>query len=868
MGVDPEQPAAQQMIGAFRDRFPLLDRIAGEFGNEGPRERTPWFFGFLLAAANNRNPGGCCFVLDVSTGTTVVAALLTALSRLKTDFPGLVENYARHAFRQGERVRVLPSDAVFEYDGVWRQFPAYFRLKLLGADTPSYRSFPLAEVLRLEPTDRQRPKGTGATDLGQRASGPLDRLLDLSSCGNNSIIRNAVLCHMPRIQFVRSIDEITLTPHAAKSFAKLSQFLSWGSVGADGRLHPNDSHQTAGEPLIAVSGIPEDIARICKDTPASSKIVFADGAERFARDLQAYDDVVERQRLVLLASPDDIDHVETLRDRGCAIWRMSPEEILLGEDSPQSRSRKSFVGSAVRAADIRRRTIITATECEDEKIEAIASALEAASASLDETDETVELDEALARLFSVLLECSESCFGPAASANETIEVAKSAIKQNARWLSADTAASLAQAVDGLVSVIKDGSERSKARALVELLGNAMLQKGESWLVVGRSSRTCAGIVDGLQRHGLRPDVTAISSTTFGHEYDGIVLVGWPNDARFRRLLALASAPKIVVLTYHFEQKWFERFRARARLRASADALTAEQRSQIIQMPSVQLNGAHHSDPFAGAEPDGHEPQSPLFEFEARIARRRAAFSVPVSDSSHDLRPACLVRFAGGCHAFVTEWAELPVLNDVIEHGERRGGRIGRKIVAKFVPGDFLLFRAAGDKEFIRLIAEEMMGSEEYARERKTAERWKTAVHALGTSPAAVRRRLADFGLERTSVTVGSWLGDPNKIGPGSDGDVEVIAKAAHDDELLASLQQVADAISVIRGAHLSAGMHLTKLILDELRKHIQDIRDEPTLLDLGYGQAWVVQVESVDLEPVDCPANKTNRLLWDSESEI
>jgi hypothetical protein len=479
MEGDPEQPATPELIGAFGERFPLLDRIAGDFGKESPREQIPRFLGFLLAAANNQNPGGCCFVLDASTGTTVVAALLTALSRLKTDFPSLVESYALHAFRRGEHVRVLPSDAVFEYDGIWRQFPAYFRLKLLGADTPSYRSFPLTEVLRLEPTDRQRPKGTGATNLGQRASGPLDSLLDLNSCGNNSIIRNAVLCHMPRIQFERAIDAITLIPRGVDSFAKLSQFLSWGSVGADGRLHPNDSHQTAGEPLIAVSGIPEDIARICKEVPAGSKVVFADGAERFARDLQAYDDVVERQRLVLLASPNDIDHIEILRDRGCAIWRLSPAEILLGEEFPLSRSRKSFVGSAVRAADIRSRTVITAIDCDDEKIEAIASALETASASLDENDETIELDEAVARLFSVLFECSESCFGPASGANETIDVARSAIRRNARWLGADTAASLAHAIDGLLSVIEDASERPKAHALVALLGDATIQKGES-----------------------------------------------------------------------------------------------------------------------------------------------------------------------------------------------------------------------------------------------------------------------------------------------------------------------------------------------------------------------------------------------------
>ena len=286
MRGDPIQSAAELLIDDFRRRFPLLESLVGEFGNERLEERIPWLFGFLLAAANNQGLGGCCFVLDVSAGTTVIAAILTALSGFKSDFPRLVEHYATHAFKRGQRVRVLPTDAVFEYDGLWRQFPNYFRLKLLGTETGSYRSFPLVDVLRLEPTDRVRPRGTGATKLGQAAGGPLDRLLDVRSSGNNSIIRNVVLCHMPRVRFARTIGSIGLERGEVGSLPLLSDYLPWGSVGVDGLLHPKDPHQTVGEPLIAVSGFPEDIARNCNAAPPNTKVVFADGPQSLARDLQ------------------------------------------------------------------------------------------------------------------------------------------------------------------------------------------------------------------------------------------------------------------------------------------------------------------------------------------------------------------------------------------------------------------------------------------------------------------------------------------------------------------------------------------------------------------------------------------------------
>src|SRR5262249_18014998 len=91
---DPADAAPASIIAEFRQRFSLFQKITGHFGVDGPPERIPLFLAFLLAAANNPRPGGYCFVLDMSPGTTAIAALLTALSRLKADFPKLIEDSA------------------------------------------------------------------------------------------------------------------------------------------------------------------------------------------------------------------------------------------------------------------------------------------------------------------------------------------------------------------------------------------------------------------------------------------------------------------------------------------------------------------------------------------------------------------------------------------------------------------------------------------------------------------------------------------------------------------------------------------------------------------------------------------------------
>ena len=212
-----------ELIGEFRRRFPPFDRLVGRFGEDTPAERISWFFGFILAAAEKPESGACCFVLDKTPGTTAIAAILAGLLRLQRDFPGLIEHYARTALARGQHVKVRPSDFVYEYEGVWEDFPEFFRLKLLGEN--AWRSFPLVDVLRLEPTDRVRPKGAGSSDLGTFERSPLDHLLDLTSCGNNSLIQNAVLVHMARTHFARVADAIILAPRHAKKFARLSRFL-------------------------------------------------------------------------------------------------------------------------------------------------------------------------------------------------------------------------------------------------------------------------------------------------------------------------------------------------------------------------------------------------------------------------------------------------------------------------------------------------------------------------------------------------------------------------------------------------------------------------------------------------------------------
>ncbi len=846
---------SQELIRELHSRFPIFDRVAGRFGEGSPEERIPWFFALLLAAATKSEPGACCFVLDKTQGTTALTAVLLGLARLQEDFPRLAESYARTALSRGQHVRVKPGNFVYEYEGVWEEHPDSFRLKVL--DKPDWRSFRISEVLRLEPTTRKRPKGTLTSTLGVYDRSSLDELLDITTYGNGSMIRNVVLLYMAQARFAGIAAAVSLAPTHSNRFDPLSAFLPWGTIGHGGEIKAGDPHQEIGEPLIAVTRVHQDLADAARSAPEASKVVLVDGARGIASDLQVFDDIAERQRVVILAAPDEAEEIRLLRDRDCPVWYMSPAEVMLGEDHAEERSRASLVGRTVRVADIRERSQVVAIDCKSDDLQAAATALEDVAAKVD--GDRSEVDDLLARLYGILLDFSECCFEVDEETKTDLRRAQENLDRNRRWMSPDIIKEFRSAIDRLTSISLDGSGlEGKADALL----SALTSDGR-WAIATKSARTAECLREGL--NGLRSDlpVLPIRAIRPEDEYDGIIVPAWPNSRWFTRLRNLAATRDIRILAYPFERKWLLGHQTRERALVQSSRMEDEERARLLGVKSDLPSTMKPLEPVRPA--DDVSPDLPILNLERRLSRRRLPRPSPSVDGD-DVRRARLVEFYGECYALLTEWSQLNVLNELIGNSLGDGGHLRTVAASVLQADDLVLFRAGGGKEFIRLLAEDELGIEEYERVRAIAELWKTPLRRLGSKPAEVQRRLEKCGLHRTLPTIAGWTGNPDLIGPGYDSDIEVIARAADDAELLTGLDSVKEAISRIRGAHIRAGRHLTQLIKDEARGRLSQLDGEPVLLDLGYGKAWVVQVESVDERQQEYPADQTNRLLWTDDS--
>ena len=844
---------SQELILALRSRFPILEHMAGRFGEGSPEERIPWFFALLLSAALKGETGACCFVLDKTQGTTALAAVLLALARLKEDFPRLAERYARTGLNEGQLVMVKPGNLVYEYEGVWEEHPDQFRLRVQGEE--AWRTFPMSDVLRLEPTNRKRPKGTLSSKIHQFDRSPLDQLLDITTFGNDSMIRNVVLLYMAQARFAGVADVVSLTPRDSEHSDRLSSFLPWGTVGADGVIQAGDAYQVVGEPIIAVSRVPQDLADAATSAPEASKIVLVDGARGIVSDLQAFDDIVDRQRVVILASPDETEEIRALRGRECPVWHLSPTEITIGEDHAGSRSRHSLVGRTVRLADIRERCKVVAIECQSSDLQAVATALENVAAKIEDAEEKSETEDLLARLYGILLEFSECCFEVCDETKSDLRLARQNFVRDRMWMTPDVIGEFRSAIDRLEEISHSGlGLEGKANALL----NELVGCEGRWAIACRSARTAESLRDGLCSLGDDLTVLPIQAIRPEDEWDGVILSAWPGRRRFTRLTNLGVAPDLRVLTYPFERNWLLGHQTREHNIMKTNLLPVRDRAGILGIEPELLPV---SKPRQSPPVDSASPEQPMLDFERRLSRRRP--SRPASAAKgEDVRSARLVEFYGGCYTLLTEWSQLHVLNDLMEAPRLEGGRLRAAAASDLSVDDFVLFRAGGDKEFIRLLAEDELGVAEYERVRATAERWKLALRQLGRTPSEVQRRLERNGLHRTLPTIAGWMGNPDLIGPGFDSDIETIGRAADDTELLEQLSSVREAISRIRGMHIAAGSHLTQLILGEVRGRLGELDDQPVLLDLGYGHAWVVQVETVDSGQREYAADQVNRLLW------
>ena len=122
---------------------------------------------------------------------------------------------------------------------------------------------------------------------------------------------------------------------------------------------------------------------------------------------------------------------------------------------------------------------------------------------------------------------------------------------------------------------------------------------------------------------------------------------------------------------------------------------------------------------------------------------------------------------------------------------------------------------------------------------------------------------------RTLQTVRGWLADDSMIGPQTRADLAAIAYAVGDQRLLDEVPSIWEAIHILRGEHLSAGIRLSRILLEKLPERLEEIQEGRTRIEIDNAtSAWIVQAESISDRAELRPRSYVNTLLWNTEDVV
>ena len=103
-----------------------------------------------------------------------------------------------------------------------------------------------------------------------------------------------------------------------------------------------------------------------------------------------------------------------------------------------------------------------------------------------------------------------------------------------------------------------------------------------------------------------------------------------------------------------------------------------------------------------------------------------------------------------------------------------------KDIKQLKVGDYVVFREGTDSDLLRTIADRGLKKAGKGEHRTIAGLWKRVLlQYVNDHPDEIEGALVDLwdaGLQRTEITVRSWLNDDHRIGPQDGKDIEIIAK--------------------------------------------------------------------------------------------
>lgn len=869
----------EQVISQLRERFKLLTRFrVAVKDSPGETEPLPLYLGILLAAMDSASKSPSCFILPRREKTAHLSAILFGLTKFIDDYNRLDRQIAEMSFTPGQNVFVRPPNKVYRYQGIYKDNPALIVLGIIGKT--DWQTFPLSDIRRLEVTTATRPAGKLAKIPRSVPQTAFDRLLEIDNSGSFKALFNHVLLLDYKSEFQEVVNSILLqkiTPIA--DMPPLGELLPLGSIsqpddGGNVRLKKWNFLNFNCDPLVGVTSSQEKMVAACRAADPYSKVVVVNGPGLLASHLQAYDEIAESQHLVIIAEHDEQEQMQLLANRKCKFWWLGQREIFMGVGNEMTNETTAKVfGPVFRSARNEAKMEVESEVCEDLILNDIAVRL----ISIDEAvkaDETGTTRSIVSRTFKLLNDVASLFQIPTQDEShrfaDQLSVIRHELERDRHWIG-EPAVTIEE-ICRLFDFVFSGTYRlgeTKGDLLLKVFRNMCGTTGQQTAILARNNSQVKQLENWSNRFGFGARVFTSSTVPEDGSFDCVVCAAWPGSDAFQRMARRFLAPRIIVIGYAFENNWLKQCHRKLRQRPQLPGFSQIEKSELMKDGKAVRIVWPEEPEKSEAETKPVVPIFSIWAFENRIRSVRKGGTVS-SLITEETIAAKYVGFRGDSYAYITEAHKLPIVTDLLVAQEGTRQKTPMKEIEQVRVGDFAVFRDGGDRDVIQVIADQQLqrNGHDAAALRKRANLWVETLRSTGLQAEQILVGLMKFGPRKNLFTIRNWLSNDSIIGPGLRTDLDSIAKLTESQELEGSKEEVWAAIKQIRGAHLSAGMWLTGVLLQKLPSCLGEIEENGTKINIeDVVTAWVVQVEDISPQFEQFPRSSVNHLLWERSED-
>ncbi len=850
------------MVNNFFD----IDRLNICFTeDEKCNSKIPEFYSYLLHAILNEENKKICFMFDKRPIDIYLLSILTSFVLLKKNSKSMVKNYLRRSFQKGERVLIKPQGFIYEYNGVFEPYDL-IQLKLLNNNDK--RSFQPHEMLRLQKTTKKRPAGKLDTELKFDEPTFIDSLLDIQTYDNHSFLLNQLILYTTKNKFNEFLSNVSLHETETKQTIKLKNMKLWGSIDMDGKLNSYDTRQSGGEPLVAVSSELEDIVVSLEDEIEFSKIVFFDDISKISKNLQAFDEISERQRSVVFGSINEMQEIEQyLKDTGFIIWQLDNNDLQFSSDISTNndifkKRIKKEINFPLLSNFTKKEMEINYILIENEYLNSASDLFNEISSFINTNDVHERMSDVAGKMFDILFNSLIQSFSPHQVHQDVLENISSELL-NIKSLIDPKLYNLCTEYMDLMEIfqvdINDVSVTLKGHQLEKhIKGNTFSRI----LILSRDNEIKNKTQDYFKDYGfnnddsdkkvcINVDIIKNLKKMEVNFYDAIFVDHWLGKNNFLKLYSSQICHNLIFMGYKIELQWLGNSLKILNKNISKFRLETEEKSEILNMNKSDLQDKNiiyniYKIPFEdNRETSGEEnDEPPAIIFKNSYTEKKYKNLLREFSDSGDLVEVKLIEYHGGYFSWNYDSHEVVIVKNLTSSSIKK--MEVKPIKSKNLQvGNIVMFRSNSNKSIVSETAAKMIGIDSYTQIFNKAVSWKKSLKSIGSDPVKIQKKLEKNNLSRNLLTIKNWLSDVT-VAPSNKEDLLTIIKTADDAEMLNELEDIWSCIGRLRGLHIKTGSYLTDSLIKELRNNPIDFDFEDTnIINLEHGEIELHQVSSV-----------------------